>query len=108
MCKTHTTQSKKMLPLELRPNQPNPLLQQGVFISSISHKNPLFSRQYLAHLPSTQPDNRPNEALSAQPKKTRAYQINPQYFSPYFYSYFLKITAKYSAPYRHHGYHWLV
>ena len=43
--------------------------------------------------------------MGAQPK-IQAHQINPQDFSPYFYSYSLKITAKYCAPYRYHGYHW--
>ena len=47
---------------------PKPLPAQGLFISSISHKDASFSLQYLAPLPSTQPDDRPNGALTARAK----------------------------------------
>ena len=54
--------------LTLSPQPAKPLLPQGLFISSLSHKDApisLFSLQCLAPLLSTQPDDNPIKALSA-------------------------------------------
>jgi len=57
-------------------------------------------------LPSTLPDNRPNEGLSAQPKTAHTKTILNTSLH-YFYPYLLNTFTNNFAPYRHHGCHWL-
>jgi hypothetical protein len=80
---------------------------QGLFISLIALQDPSFSHQYLAPLPSTQPDKRPNEALSTKPKNP-GHTKPPSILSTYFYPYSLNAFTKNIAPYRHDECHWLV
>ena len=88
-------------------NHPRHLQPQGLFISSVTPVKQSISLQYLAPLPSTQPDDSLIRALSASQQKLRAHQNHPQYFSPYFCPYSLNAFTNNFALYRHHGCHWL-